>query len=132
MTRATVTQPRLIGPILMLQPIPLLLFPPESFRPSSQEWWLPALLAVMVVLADVQLLVRRSPHVWPWDLLGFAHGFNIISRLMMLWPHATKVVGGATVMDASYVGLTVVAMTCSGGLLWYLELPEVRMGLLRE
>jgi len=86
----------------------------------------------MVVLADVQLLVRRSPQVWPWDLLGFAHGFNIISRLMMLWPHATKVVGGATVMDASYVGLTVVAMACSGGLLWYLELPEVRMGLLRE
>jgi hypothetical protein len=118
--------------ILLLQPIPLLLFPPGSFAASSQEWWLPALLAVMVVIADVQLLLRSASPVWPWHLLEFAQGFNIISRLMMIWPHATIVVAGATVLDGSYVALSLLAMTLSGGLLWYLELPGVRLGLLQE
>jgi len=130
-TRASLTQRRAISLLLILQPIPLFLFPPESYRPTNQEWWLPVLLGVMVLVADIQLLWRRSPLVWPWHLLEFAHGFNIISRLMMIWPHATRVVGGATVLDGAYVGLTALAMLCSAWLLWYLELPEVRLGLLR-
>ena len=122
---------QVITGILVLQPIPLMLFPPASFSASSQEWWLPALLAVMVIIADAQLLLRSAAPVWPWHLLEFAQGFNIISRLMMIWPHATVVVGGATVLNGPYVALSLLAMILSGALLWYLELPEVRLGLLR-
>jgi hypothetical protein len=51
---------------------------------------------------------------------------------MMLWPHATKVVGQATVLNVPYVILTFVAMALSAFLLWYTELPDVRLGLVRE
>ena len=63
----------------------------------SIEWWLPVLLA-----------------------------------MMMLWPHATKVVGQATVLNTPYVILTFVAMALSAFLLWYTELPDVRLGLERD
>jgi hypothetical protein len=86
----------------------------------------------MVLIADFQLIVRRSTSPNPWYLIAFVQGFNIISRLMMLWPHATKDVGGQTTFDGLYVGLTLLSLAWSAFLLWYCELPEVRMGLLRR
>jgi hypothetical protein len=118
--------------VLILQFVPLVLFPPESFAPTTQEWWLPVLLAMMVLWADFELMVRRSDQTWPWNLMSFAQGVNIISRIMMLWPHATKVVGQATVLNTPYVILTFAAMALSAFLLWYTELPDVRLGLVRE
>jgi hypothetical protein len=129
--RPLATRRAIVG-ILTLQVIPLLLFPPDSFRPNSQEWWLPLLLAIMVVTADLQLLVWRSHAVWPWHLMIFAQGFNIISRIMMLWAHATKTVGSATVLNLPYLAFTLVAMAWSAFLLWYLELPEVRLGATQD
>ena len=129
--RPLATRRAIVG-ILTLQVIPLLLFPPDSFRPNSQEWWLPLLLAIMVVTADIKLLVWRSHAVWPWHLMIFAQGFNIISRIMMLWAHATKTVGAATVLNLPYLGFTLVAMAWSAFLLWYLELPEVRLGATQD
>ncbi len=122
---------RLIVSVLILQIIPLMLFPPASLSPESQEWWLPTLLAAMVVVADLQLILRRSTQLWPWHLLSFVQGFNIISRLMMLWPHATYILGGITTINFPYVILTCVSMAGSATLLWYLELPDVRLGLVR-
>jgi hypothetical protein len=121
-----------ITAILIAQFIPLLLFPPESFAPTTQEWWLPVLLVVMVLVADIELIIRRTSNILPWNLLLFAQGFNIISRLMMLWAHATKTAGGVTVLNLPYIVLTLVAMVMSAWLLWYLELPEVRLGLLAD
>jgi len=132
MPRAALATRAAIRSILIAQFIPLLLFPPESFASTSQEWWLPVLLAGMVLVADVELIARRTTSVRPWNLLLFAQGFNIISRLMMLWGHATKTVGGVTVLNLPYITLTLVAMAMSAWLLWYLELPEVRQGLLAE
>jgi hypothetical protein len=86
----------------------------------------------MILTADVQLLVRGSRKLWPWQLMNFAQGFNIISRIMMMWAHATVTSGGATVLNLPYLALTVVAMTWSGFLLWYLELPDVRLGAARD
>jgi len=118
--------------VLILQFVPLVLFPPESFAPTTQERWLPVLLAMMVLWADFELMVRRSDKAWPWNLMSFAQGVSIISRIMMLWPHATKVAGQATVLNTPYVILTFVAMALSAFLLWYTELPDVRLGLVRE
>jgi hypothetical protein len=132
MQRRALTSRSVIIPLLILQLVPLVLFPPESFAPTTQEWWLPVLLAMMVLWADFELILRRSDKTWPWYLMSFAQGFNIISRIMMLWPHATKVVGQATVLNAPYVILTFVAMALSAFLLWYTELPDVRLGLVRE
>ena len=131
MQRRAVANPGLIIAVLVLQLVPLMLFPPESFSPKTQEWWLPVLLALMVVIADVYLIALRTPTPWPWYLLSFAQGFNIISRLMLLGAHAANQVQKTWVLDAPYVGLTLVSIIMSAVVLWYTELPDVRMGLLQ-
>jgi len=132
MLRRALTTPGAIITLLILQFVPLVLFPPASFAPTTQEWWLPVLLAVMVIISEVELIVRRSSAAWPWYLLSFAQGFNIISRFMMVWPHATLTVGKETVINGPYLILTALSLALSVFLLWYAELPEVRMGLLRK
>jgi hypothetical protein len=117
--------------VLVLQWIPLLMFPAQSYSPTSQEWWLPALLAVMVLIADVELIVRHGSAVWPWLLISFAQGFNIISRLMMLWPHSTQSVGGDNIPNWPYILITFLSMALSALVIWYTEKPQVRTGLLR-
>jgi hypothetical protein len=132
MQRRPVANPGLIIGVLVAQLVPLLLFPPESFSPSTQEWWLPVLLAVMVIVADVYLIALRTPAPWPWYLLSFAQGFNIISRLMLLWPHSATQVNKVWILNGSYIALTLVSIVLSAAILWYTELPDVRMGLLRD
>ncbi|MGC8779465.1 MAG: hypothetical protein ACP5UQ_01225 [Anaerolineae bacterium] len=130
--RRILTTPAAIIAILILQLIPLVLFPAESFSPKTQEWWLPLLLAIMVIIADIELLVRRSEAPWPWYLMSFAQGFNIISRLMMVWPHATISVGKEFVANIPYIVLTALSLACSAFVLWYIELPETRIGVPRK
>jgi len=130
--RRVLTTPDMITAILVIQLISLILFPAESFSPTTQEWWLPVLLAVMVIIADVELIVRRSSAAWPWYLMSFAQGFNIISRLMMLWPHATIAVGKEFALNLPYLILTALSLAFSAFMLWYMELPEIRIGLLRK
>lgn len=132
MQHKSFANPRLIVVVLILQLIPLVLFPAASFAPTTQEWWLPVLLAVMVIIADIYLIVRRTPAPWPWYLLSFAQGFNIISRMMMVWPHSADQVGSAWVLNLPYIVLTIVSIVLSAAILWYTEKPEVRMGLLRS
>jgi hypothetical protein len=78
------------------------------------------------------LIARRSDKPWPWYLLSFAQGLNIISRLMMIWPHATTTAGGQTIVNWAYIVLSVVAMLLSAVMLWYSELPAVRIALLKK
>ncbi|MCC7352973.1 MAG: hypothetical protein IT330_04385 [Anaerolineae bacterium] len=132
MPRRALTNPAAIRAILILQLVPLILFPAKSFSGATQEWWLPVLLALMVLAADFALIVRRTNEVGPWYLISFAQGFNIIARLMMLFPHATQTVNGATVPDVPHIVLSFLAIALSAFLLWYTELPEVRMGLARQ
>ncbi len=132
MLRRSLTTPGVLVAVLILQFIPLVLFPAASFSPQTQEWWLPVLLAVMIIIADVQLIVRRSSAAWPWYLMAFAQGFNIISRLMMLWPHATTVANKVTTINGDYIVLTALSLAFSAFMLWYTELPETRVGLLRK
>jgi len=117
--------------VLVLQFIPIVLFPASSFAPNSQEWWLPVLLAAMAIVAMVQIL-RKSVAPWPWYLLGFAQGFNIISRLMMILPHATIIEEGQQYFNTPYVVMSVLAMAMSWFVLWYVEQPEVRMNIMRD
>jgi hypothetical protein len=131
MQSQTLTRPPWIIALLVLQIVPLLLFPPSSFASTTQEWWLPMLLTLMVVIAIIQIVFRRSTAQWPWSLIIFAQGFNIISRLMMLWSHATLTSGEAQVINWAYVIPTIASMLMSMFFLWYFEKPAVRMGLLR-
>jgi hypothetical protein len=126
MLRKALSGPRLVTAIMCLQVLPLLLLPAESWSLKTQEWWLPVLLTVLVAVALVQLLVRKTRSSAPWYILSFAQGFSIISRLMMLLPHATVGQGAAQRFDLPYVLLAVASICLSWFWIWYCDLPEVR------
>jgi hypothetical protein len=129
--RKFLSEPKVIYAMMFLQFIPMVLFPPDSFTLKTQEWWLPALLGVLAIIAIIQIF-RRSVATWPWNLIGFSQGFNIISRLLMIFPHSTYNDAGQQFFNGPYVAMSLLAMGLSAFLLWYTELPEVRMGLFRE
>lgn len=122
---------KVVVALLFLQVIPLLLFPPSVYSLQSQEWWLPAFLTLFALISAVSL-VRRNQQPWPWYLAGFAQGFNIISRLMMLFPHATRIDNNVEVFNTPYVVLTIVAILMSFFMLSYMERPDVRMAVLKD
>jgi hypothetical protein len=130
MLRSFLNNRAVIAVIIGLQIVPLLLFPPSAYSLSTQEWWLPVLLSFFVVIALVQLLVRRSQAAWPWYLLNFSQGLNIISRLMMVLPHVTIYAAGVPRFNTSYVILAVVAMLLSVFEIWYCDKPEIHNRLL--
>jgi hypothetical protein len=116
--------------VMCFQVVPLLVFPLSSYTVKSQEWWLPVFLTVLVFISLVQLLIRKTQAMWPWYLVSFAQGVNIISRLMMLLPHVTKNNEGVQIFNTIYVIITVAAMLISAFEIWYNDLPEVRRNLL--
>ncbi len=115
--------------VMCFQVVPLLIFPPSSYSVQSQEWWLPALLTFLVIISLVQVLIRRSQAAWPWYLISFAQGVSIISRIMMLLPHATVNNEGTQVFNTSYFVIAIVSMLLSVFEIWYNDLPEVRRTL---
>jgi hypothetical protein len=131
MQRRALFRPGVIIVVLILQFVPLLLFPASSFASTTQEWWLPVLLAIMALVAVFQLVIRRSPAAGPWYLIAFAQGFNIISRIMMLWSHAVITTEGGNAVNWTYLLATFLSIGMSIFVLWYCEQPEVRVGLLR-
>lgn len=130
--RKALTNPKAVLPLLWIQFIPIILFPPDTFDPQSQEWWLPALLTAMALWGLLALVIRRTQNVWPWYLMAFGQGFNIISRMMMLLSHVVVPSGGQMVFNSLYVTLTILSMLFSAFMLWYLELPEVRVAIARR
>lgn len=132
----TITSPKAITALLILQLVPLVLFPLESFtgnaQGASQEWWLPFILGLLTLWAIVEVIFRHSLATWPWNLFSFAQGFNIISRLMMILPHSVINDNGVQSFDAPYVSLTLISLILSVLFLWYTELPETRLGLIRK
>lgn len=126
MFRNLLMRPAAARLIIVLQVLPIIALRPKGYALTSQEWWLPAILAALALVSAVRVLVRGTDAQWPWYLFSFAQGFSIISKLMMLMPHASKTVGGAEVVDAGHVGISIVSMVVSAFVLWYCEQPEVR------
>jgi hypothetical protein len=122
----------LIIPFFILQLIPIVIFPPESYAFTTQEWWLPLLLAGLALFATVELLLRHNPEAWPWYLLSFGQGFNIISRLLMIMPHTVSNTKNGQVFNTTYVIITIVSVSISWFFLWYLEQPETRMAVMQD
>lgn len=114
--------------MLILQFVPLVLYPPDLLARFSEGTWLGLSVAVMALIAVIGLVSGRVQSLWPWYLLSFCHGFNIIGRLMLVWPAATSDSSGANTL---YLIVTIVAILLSLAFLWYNELPDVRTRLAR-
>ena len=130
MLRKILSARGVIPVVMCFQIVPLLVFPLSSYTVKSQEWWLPVFLTLLVVISLVQLLIRRTQVMWPWYLVTFSQGVNIISRLMMLLPHATRNSEGAQVFNVAYVVVALASMLVSAFAIWYNDLPEVRRNML--
>jgi hypothetical protein len=129
MAKINLASPSVIKGILVLQFLPLLLFPPSTFELTSQAWWLPMILVILAVVGTVQIF-RKSIAPWPMYLISFAQGFNVISRLLMLMPQSTQGVEGQ-VFNAPFFILSIISMAISTFILMYVEKPEVKQQLLR-
>lgn len=132
MLRKSLSQPTVVTVLLILQFIPILLFPADVYSPTSQQWWLPVILTMLAFFAVIKITVQRTSEIWPWYLVSFSQGFNIISRLMMLMPHATVNVEGTQVADLAYIITNVVSILISVGYILYAELPDVRLSMLAQ
>jgi hypothetical protein len=116
--------------LLCLQIVPLVVFPASSYSLATQEWWLPLFLSILTIIGLIQVLLRKSVVAWPWYLLSFSQGFNIISRLMMILPHATiSGSNGAISANTPYLLITLASLIVSTFELWYTDLPEIRQKL---
>jgi len=124
--RKMLSRPAAVLACFVIQFVPLALFPPSSYATTTQVWWLPVLISVMALVASLQLLLRYRPVPWPWYILNFAQGVNIISRLMLLMPHASVNVGGIIRLNVPYVVLTFLSILLAAFFIWYFELVEVR------
>jgi cyanate permease len=132
MERSSLANKKVIIALMFLQLVPLILFPPSVFSLDSQEWWLPVLLMIMAIVGLVQLVFLHNHEPNPWYLINFAQGFNLISRLLMLFPHITTNDNGNQVFNTAYVILTVISMAFSAFLISYFERADVRLELLRD
>lgn len=130
MLRKNISQPTTVAILLFIQIIPLMIFPLDTFTSNSQQWWLPLLLTALAIVGAVKIVFQRTTDLWPWYLVSFSQGFNVISRIMMLMPHATKNVGGAQVTDGAYLITNALAIIISFGYIVWAELPDVRLSLL--
>jgi hypothetical protein len=131
MRRKLLYDRRAVAAVLCLLTVALIALPRASYSLNTQEWWLPAFLTVLSGIALIQLLLRRTHANWPWYLLTFAQGFNIISRLMMLLPRVTTSVGGIERFNAEAVVVFVASIVLSAYGVGYVERPEVRAALAR-
>lgn len=129
MLRSSLSSRPAIIVLMIVQIIPLMLFPLSLFTLDNQDWWLPLLLAIFTLIGFFEIVFRHNLSNWPWNLMQFSQGFNIISRLMMLMPHATANDQGVQVFNTPYVAITLVSILISVFFLTYTEWPEVRKGL---
>ena len=129
MLRTVLSKPLAVRILMVFQVIPLLAFPLSSYSLTSQEWWLPAFLCVLAGISVLRIFLGKGRAAWAWYMISFAQGFNIISRLLMLMPHATYNDQGVQRFNTAYVLISVAAMIVSAFEIWYHELPEVRARL---
>lgn len=119
-----------VAALLILEILPLILLPISSFRRYGQEWWLPVLLTLFSLIALFQIIVRKTAVIWPWNLLSLCQGINIISRLMLIIPHATVKVGDGLGFNFVYVLITLISIAASFWFIFYNEKPGVRLAML--
>jgi hypothetical protein len=114
---------RLIFFVAIFQFIPLLLYPPQILLSINPIFLV--IVALLLVLVGWQLVQGGA---WAPILSTFLQGFNIITRLILLFPHALVDEGAGGV---NYLFLTtgVLAILLSIYFLYLLGRPEIEAGM---
>jgi hypothetical protein len=108
-------------PLYIFQILPLLIYPPQTLKSGAA---LIAIVAVVFALLGYGLWRGRN---WALSLSLTLQGFNVIVRLMMLFPNAiASSSGGAPAFNMPYIVLSVLSIALSLFFLTRLDRPDVR------
>jgi len=107
--------------IYLFQIIPLLIFPLETLKSGL------VLVGIMVVVFTLLGYGLWRGRNWALSLSLTMQGFNVIVRLLMLFPNALmRLSDGSFVFDLSYIALGVASIGLSLFFLLRLDRPDVR------
>ena len=107
--------------IYLFQIIPLLIFPLETLKSGL------VLIGFMVIIFALLGYGLWRGRNWALSLSLTLQGFNVIVRLMMLFPNALmRLASGDFIFDLSYIALGVVSIILSLFFLLRLDRPDVR------
>jgi hypothetical protein len=107
--------------IYIFQIVPLLFFPLETLKSGVV---IVGILAIVFALLGYGLSRGRS---WALSLSLTLQGFNVVVRLLMLFPNALmRLSTGGFVFDLTYLALSVVSIGLSLFFLLRLDRPDIR------
>ncbi len=108
-------------PLLILQPLPLLLFPPALLTADA----LPLVAIVVALMWGLGWMVWRR-RAWALTLSIFIQGLNVIVRLMMLLSNAVSATGN---IDLVFIVTSVLAIVLSWLFLLRLDNQDMRAAM---
>jgi len=107
--------------VYIFQIIPLLIYPPETLKSG----WV-AVAIMVVIFSGLGFGLWRGRN-WALSLSLTMQGFNVIVRMLMLFPNAmSSLSDGSKVFAVPYIALSVVSITLSLYFLLRLDRPDVR------
>lgn len=112
------SRPAVVTLVAILQFIPAFMLPPELLLSVNPVLFLVP-LAFFAFLGWAMLTLKG----WGLTLCIFVQGFNVIARLLILFPH---VVGGEGV-DWSFVTTSLTAIILSSVVLYVIDRPNVQV-----
>jgi hypothetical protein len=108
-------------PVYIFQIVPLLIYPPRTL---ASGWAVIIILAAIFVLLGFGLQKGRN---WALSLSLTMQGFNVVVRLLMLFPNAMDSLSdGSKVFDAPYIVMSIISIALSMYFLLRLDRPDVR------
>jgi hypothetical protein len=108
------------APLLLLQPLPLLLFPPALLADA-----LPLIAIVVAVMWGLGWMVWRK-RAWALTLSIFIQGLNVIIRVMMLLSNAVSASGEVNLV---FIVTSVLAIVLSWLFLLRLDNQDLRAAM---
>ena len=109
------------APLLLLQPLPLLLFPPALLTTDA----LPLIAIVVAVMWGLSWMVWRK-RAWALTLSIFIQGLNVIIRVMMLLSNAVSASGD---VNLGFIVTSVLAIVLSWLFLYRLDNQDLRAAM---
>jgi len=111
-------QQKKILPIIVLQIIPLLLFP---FNYLTSGWWAILFVIVIFVLLGIALLRGK---LWALTMSIFLQGINAVIRIMMFLPNAQNIADGS--LNLPFVITSTLSIILSIWFLLRLDKSDIR------
>ncbi len=113
---------RIVTIVAILQFIPPLILPPSALASPSLATIV--LIAIMLALFGVLAWGLLTYRGWARVLTVFVQGFNVIARLLILFPNAVSHAGQ---VDIGFIITSVISILLSTALLYIIDKPGIEV-----